>query len=60
MSHPHVIPPVVSEPGQEKAQNASTTLEHLAWLDIYSDPSSSRKTHIICTIGECVRACVRA
>eukprot|EP00121_Abeoforma_whisleri_P002550 Awhi_evm1s2292 len=38
--------------GQYVAQNQSTRLNHLAALDIYSEPESAiRRSSIICTIG---------
>jgi pyruvate kinase len=38
------------------AQTATTSLELLASLNIYSDPVHSRKTRIICTIGPVSRS----
>ena len=36
---------------QSVSQDAPSTLQHNAALDIYSEPASLRSTAIICTIG---------
>lgn len=43
-------------PGQKLAQTATTSLELLASLNIYSNPIHYRKTGIICTIGPVSRS----
>ena len=39
-------------PSQFKAQWASTLVEHVSLLDVFSCPNAVRNTGIVCTIGE--------